>query len=514
MELDRLSVLLRPRPGWEAVDLGLRMVRTWWRPVFLPWLTVAVPCAAVLTATLGFAGLLIFWWLLPVWESLAVFALSRAVFGAPPTWRETLRAWPRSLPRIGPELLLRRFHPARAPRLPIRQLEGLRGKDWRGRSRALSVREHSPGLLPPVFMTFELILGTALLSLMTTLLPASLGFDWSLIGERLFVGALPESAYRMLAFFLSVPILILHPLYVGAGFGLYLDARTRLEGWDLEVGFRKLRRRLLEPSKAALGFVVALGLAALLAGPGRVEAQAQPDAMPEAASESGAEPGAETGAEAVERHQDPAPWDGPAARDPRTVIAEVMSRPELQTEETTSRWRLRTSPGSDGTAPLFIGLLLAAIAKPLLWLVAGLVVFLLLRAAWHAARQHTARGARPSTVYPERLAGIELRPDALPDDIVGTARGLWDRGDPSGALSLLYRGALTRLIRDGLALRESFTEDDCLRAAAGSVAGERLSFLGDLTRAWQQVAYAHRAPTASTAESLLRDWPRHFGNVT
>ena len=45
MELERLSVQLRPRGGWEALDLGCQMARSWWRPVWGVWFAVYLPAA-------------------------------------------------------------------------------------------------------------------------------------------------------------------------------------------------------------------------------------------------------------------------------------------------------------------------------------------------------------------------------------------------------------------------------------------------------------------------------------
>ena len=43
-------------------------------------------------------------------------------------------------------------------------------------------------------------------------------------------------------------VLVLEPFYVAAGFGLYLNRRTMLEGWDIEVA---LRRIAAAPCRAA-----------------------------------------------------------------------------------------------------------------------------------------------------------------------------------------------------------------------------------------------------------------------
>ena len=37
---------------------------------------------------------------------------------------------------------------------------------------------------------------------------------------------------------------LLEPIYVAAGFGLYLHRRTQLEAWDVELVFRRLAARV------------------------------------------------------------------------------------------------------------------------------------------------------------------------------------------------------------------------------------------------------------------------------
>jgi hypothetical protein len=50
-----------------------------------------------------------------------------------------------------------------------------------------------------------------------------------------------EAAYCLV--YLLV-ISIVEPFYVAAGFTLYLNRRTELESWDIELGFRTLAARL------------------------------------------------------------------------------------------------------------------------------------------------------------------------------------------------------------------------------------------------------------------------------
>jgi hypothetical protein len=38
--------------------------------------------------------------------------------------------------------------------------------------------------------------------------------------------------------------LLIEPFYIAANFGLYINRRTQLEAWDIELSFRKMAARL------------------------------------------------------------------------------------------------------------------------------------------------------------------------------------------------------------------------------------------------------------------------------
>jgi len=120
MRPEDLQVALRPRSAWEAMELGLMLVRRHAGALWRPWLLLSLPVFAIVHA-LGWwleqvwlAGLLM-WWLLPLFDRIPLYVLSRAVFGKPPGIGETLRAWPRVGPGfIAAHLLWRRLDPWRA----------------------------------------------------------------------------------------------------------------------------------------------------------------------------------------------------------------------------------------------------------------------------------------------------------------------------------------------------------------------------------------------------------------
>src|SRR4029079_19757194 len=71
-----------------------------------------------------------------------------------------------------------------------------------------------------------------------------------------------------------VAVLLLEPFYVAGGFGLYLNRRTLLEGWDIEVALRRRAERRTAAVRAALTAAVVLLVSFFACFPVRASAQA------------------------------------------------------------------------------------------------------------------------------------------------------------------------------------------------------------------------------------------------
>ena len=144
-----IAIALRRRSPWEAMDLGLSMLQRWGRLVYVPHLAVF---AATTACAFGLAwwlerpwvALLAVWWLKPLGDRVVLHVLSRAVFGERLGWRAALSQYPQWLfTGLLPSLLLRWWPTlARSFYLPVRQLEGNRGRDARERRTLLGRRMH------------------------------------------------------------------------------------------------------------------------------------------------------------------------------------------------------------------------------------------------------------------------------------------------------------------------------------------------------------------------------------
>ncbi|MDP2228139.1 MAG: hypothetical protein Q8J78_11765 [Moraxellaceae bacterium] len=254
MRIADLTLAVRPRSPYEAMDLGVRLAQTEWALLTRAWLAVAGPVfllALLLTLTLDnmLWGWLLLWWCKPLYDMALLLVLSRRVFGSTLSVRELWRLLRDSagMGLIG-HLLWRRFSFSRAYALPVWVLEQLPDNERRARL-ALLQRQHNGKAqwLHIVMAHFDSFIQLTLISIVFWLLPDSLRSGlW-----EMFSSGGSELTYLLSLGASFVAMLIIEPFYVAAGFALYLNRRTELEAWDLELAFRHLAGRMAERGKAA-----------------------------------------------------------------------------------------------------------------------------------------------------------------------------------------------------------------------------------------------------------------------
>lgn len=517
MLLDSLSVSLRPRTPWEATDLGLALLRRHAGAVYGAWAALTLPILIVLTAigqlldspTLA---LFLFWLFKPFYDQVPLRVLAGAVFGQVPSRGEVLRQSWRGLGVIWPWLTWRRLGPRRALLLPVDLLEGLKGARRRERTAVIGRGSGSTAVLLTVagaHLESMLYLSIGVLGLM--FVPTEFLSETSRIFWDTLIENPPAWTIWLTALMYWLAVSIIEPVYVASGFGLYLNRRTGLEGWDIELGFRDLRRRL-----ASLGRT--LSLLALLLLPLLPVDRAV--ATPPAEAESGESeylrcpiPG-RAGGHLSELLGQPLAADTAAF----VTAAEAASQhPDLKPTETVQRWQRRNpaEPRAPGEPPLWaaaLGEAFAVVAENLLWVAVALLILIGLVFAWRQGwldveryRGLLDRGAAPPT------AG-ELPPEALPlpplPELPAQVLALWRQGQRREALSLAYRGTVV-LTGEGLGqpLPPGCTEAECLRALGSWPDPGGARVLIGLVRCWRQAAYGDRWPAEDELAGLLAHWP-------
>jgi len=500
MRLTDASVALRPRSAWEAVDLGLLLARRHSGLLLASQALVMLPVFVLISLCLwqypAWAGF-VFWWLKPLFERLPLHILSRALFGHTPSLKEALRALPRLLwPQLFASLLWRRLSLFRSFAQPVSQLEGLKGKARRERLRLLNQKDSSTAVsLTVLGLHIELVLWLGLLGLIFILLPEQVielddltnWKNWLLSDEDLL-------AYHFSNLIYTLVLVLWQPIYAACGFTLYLNRRTHLEGWDIELKFRALRQRQTGSAYALLLLPILLVGASL-------------------PSSALAQPSQELGPNDERLLQQP--LTSKAAKD---SISELLDNPPFTNRKTLTEWRWdkQTTPSTirDWLRRQFERSQdLAKILQIVLW---ALVITLLTWLLWRW-RDWLKTFFRPidlrkkrQAAAPNVLFGLEVAPETLPDDLLAAVRSLWEK-QPREALGLFYRALLSRLLHQfNLPLKSAHTEGEVLALVHSLKQQELTEFCRQLTHYWQRMAYGHQSPPAESREPLCQGWQRLF----
>ncbi|OAX55192.1 DUF4129 domain-containing protein [Xanthomonas graminis] len=553
MRIERLDVVLRARSAWEAMELGSALVRRHAGAIWKPWLLVTLPLFALLNLgawaidQLWLAGLLL-WWLKPVLDRIPLFVISRGVFGDVPRARDTLRAqWGWGWGTLFGYLTWRRLSPARTVFMPLELLEGAGAEQQRQRRRSLGGAVYGHALLlASVCWHFELMLCLAciaaiLMFVPVELLPETMRAAWALVGEENPVWAdVGLNAFGWLA------MTLIEPFFVGAGFGLYLNRRTEIEAWDVEMALRRLRERLggAAPLLLALVLLGAPGAAlrAQTAAPGAgdpavaAEPETRPAPAPQPAQEAAGDDGDIKGpAKAQEKSEDDAPepvalddvFDTVPAADARFDRAadRAYEDPLLSGKRSIGYWKKRDrnedeekKPDPDKIDPRFGQGLLASVAAVFafvgewgMWLLAGMLVLVLLLTAKHWLPWMRGSVRKRVPVETPVAHAPVLSAEPLPDDVATIARRLWREGRQRDALALLYRASVATVCeRANLVLPPGATEAQCLRASRRLPDDADRDLFARMVRTWQYAAYAGRLPDDDAFAGLLDDLQQQY----
>jgi len=466
-------VALRERTGLEAADLGFAMARAWWRPLAATWLALVLPAGCVIVGLLRDSpawAIALLWWLRPAFARIPLHVLSLELFGERATLAGTARALPRLL-RSGlfTSLVTRRLSLTRTFLQPVLQLEGLRGAARNARAAVLARNETGAAAAAATVIAHlngAFISGLLLFVQLATPREAA----WSVLslvsGDTAVPGVLP-------ALYL-VGISVFEPLLVACGFGLYLNRRVYLEGWEIELAFRRLAERAERSARVRrFASAAATALALWLAVAPAHASGCVPDDVESS----------------------------------KACVHEILDAAEFGKETSELRWVPKTFERKADPDALDLSWL-APIARfvaesaRVLFTVALAVGIAALLFALRGVRFSPQRDREPAPL-PRTFLGLELDPASLPEDVAGSARQLWQAGDLVAALSLLYRGALVKLgARGALEIPASATEFECVRAVRSTQPEPVASAFGALTGSWIRTRYAHAPPTDGEFEGL------------
>jgi len=513
VQVEALAVTLRKRSNWEAIDLGFGLGRKWFFQLWFAWLLSALPVFLVLLVAMYifsdkfFAPYLyiIFWWLKPLYEQPLLFIVSRQTFSEKISFNYIKSNFFALIkPQLFALLSWRRFSLSRSYNNPVAMLEGLHGAQRKARLNVLhSQNSSSSTWLTILCVCIESILYFGIFSFVFLLLAEfiSIGFIELLDSEDSKVSILDNAAY-----FLSASVIA--PFYVAAGFCLYITRRTKLEGWDIELAFKRLQNRIHKISNASklltsISYICISSLL-LISASSFSTLDAQENEINASKNEA------------------------------REIITSIMQSDDFgktkktkefvyigdKEEETESSW---WENFIDALADFLFGDLKSketntswfnfGVFELLIWsAVIVLLIWLINRYShWLNWINPGSNKHAEAKAVPNKLFGMDISKESLPDDIHATASTLFREKRYREALSLLYRGSLASIVHKGdVEILNSTTEQECSRIVHNVRPENESQYFNTLTQAWVLLAYADHMPSESTLRQLFDNWKLYY----
>lgn len=188
-------------------------------------------------------------------------------------------------------------------------------------------------------------------------------------------------------------------------------------------------------------------------------------------------------------------------------LGELYDRPDMQfcqvesvrvTDTRESDWSL------DWLDFSALGWLMRTLAIAIL---IGLVLWLVWRWKDRFSLPRPARESRKP--LPDPITRRGEKPAVLPEDIPGAALAAWQAGRQREAMSLLYRGAVARLLPEKRIVAAR-TEREVITALKQTAEQpETLTWMQTLVDGWLKTAWANRPPEDPEFLALHRQWSRH-----
>ncbi len=203
--------------------------------------------------------------------------------------------------------------------------------------------------------------------------------------------------------------------------------------------------------------------------------------------------------------------DAPTEETVTAAVEKLKEDPNLASERTTRilRWVDSDDPKPKKEPSSWLEWLadlmrwIADSSRLIVWLIVATLAALLVLFIVRFLRQIGPNAAARRFEAPTHVHDLDIRPESLPDDIGAEALALWQRGEHRAALSLLYRGLLSRLAHShGLEIRHSTTENDCIDLATRHLAADSGAYVSQLVRMWQLAVYGGHEPATDDVHSV------------
>lgn len=527
MNIDKLNVKLRRRSLWEAVDLGFLLARKHFWPLLLTWLVGALPIAIVFGAIFYKSPLwMVFcvWLFKPLYENVMLNRLSKIIFGQHAPLKPVIKSYMvANKGHFFYSLIISRLTFNRSFTSPVSLLEGQKGKPRKLRLTQLSMSMQNVTQFMTILLFFiEFGLIWALFICFVALVPTDF-VDHNVsafIANPLFT----MWGFSVLSF---CTMALIAPFYVCAGFALYLSRRTELEAWDIELNFKLLLDRMESQASKRSTFSAKSNKPNLNTG---VEKLSHSNVQKGGASTSillaivvgcfclfSLPPHTVMASQVSQTEQ--ALNKNLSPKQVKEEIRDILSGDEFGGETTQYRWQKKPQKSektrkNNFDFDAFFDAISSALKGMAVVLKLILVAVLLIGLGYvfsHAngllSGVSTFFNRNEALDMPNRLFGLDMKKDSLPDNVSAQAKALLEKRQYRQALALLLRGSFVHVLhKQHVSIPASATEQECLRLFAGQLPAQQYDYLQRLVKQWVLVAYAHETPELSILLELCDQW--------
>lgn len=496
MNIESIQVALRERNPWQAIDLGFDMSRKFWGMLYksycLSFLVISLPIIVALRNYPTWASLLI-WYLKPLFEVGPQTLLSRRVFGETFSNRQIARITFQSMKQHWwVAITSLRFSIRRSFIMPVFLLEGLKVKQRRRRLRTLSLgQRQGPTSLTVLLSHGEALFYIAILFIIYLMIPNYERFDPMFIFQ-------PEAEHLGLQWLTiacwSAAAILIAPFYICSGFSLYLNKRIELEGWDLELSFKKIKSRL---KSLATVFSCCLLLGFTLHHSDPVYAEVLKHEKVTTTAET-----------------QPVEIDALNQKTQQQIQHILNNEPLVHTPEK-SKWQFKAEePDADfsnfkGFSDFISSL--SFLLEALLWLAVTAIVIWLVFKIPHVKKLLTKeRGEKHNKIVRKAdVFGMKLSAKEQHQDLHTAVTVALKNNDLRKALALLLSSALGEIASHSQQnIPRGATENDCLLMAQHvNMKKDWLKWFEHLLQHWSFLAWGHKNIESQQIEQLLLNAP-------
>jgi len=524
MNLDQLQVKLRPRSHWQTIDLGMRVTLRHFKPLLALSFIMTTPLVLLLFAITqeAWSACLLLFWLKPIIERPLLFFISRSIFAEQISVAQVMEKLPTLLKTDGLATYgIGRISVSRSFNEPVRILEGLGGEQRKKRLEILHRDQSGPGWLTFFGIHVEMMIQGLIFALPFFLLPQDdmkNGFFDLIMEGAVFTETLTVISY-------AIAVALVAPFYVVCGFMLYLNRRTSLECWHIELGFKKMAQRLSPTLPLHLLLASLLLLPHLSSSPVQADIAEENSVATECSTEDCSDVQEKSDAEDEEKKYPKI--NSEEAEKIRTALQEVLNSDKFgehyQEREYSVDWDKLFDwdwqwNKDDQEFDKDNALKWAEAIKDFVDAFKYLIMVLILIAIIYTLAKYKPwmylpqfRNQRYSE--PDEVLGINLKQDSLKPSTLQEIEALLQQRELRKALSLMLQYHLLRAVkRYRVPFKKSSTESECVVLMAAHCTTYEASSFSQLVQYWQQLAYAHDPLNHTELNQFFNNWQQLMQN--